>query len=135
MMSTLVSEDWVFKARLDRDPENEKLFCLTLDPSCIVLDSASLCNLSGWLRDVPNHLSYAVTGRRGLFDGHGVVTLEFNYLGVHIEFAGLHSDDRNFEGKFVAVGRTGGKPPVGTFNPEDGDTGTATGSQAQCPEE
>ena len=134
-MTTLASESWVFKAKLDRDPNNEKLFCMTLDPSCIVVDNGSLCDLTGWINDVPNDLSYLVTGSRGLFNGQGVVMLEFDYRAVHIKFFGLHGDDRNFAGKFVCIGRTGGNASVGDFNPEDGDTGTATGSQAQCPEE
>ena len=131
-MTTFVSESWVFRAKLDRDPTNEKLLCMTLDPSCIVVGDASLCDLTGWINDVPNHLSYPVTGSRGLFSGKGVVKLEFDYLAVHIKFFGLHSDNQNFEGKFVCIGRPG--KAVGNFNPEDGDTGTATGSQAQCPE-
>ena len=133
-MTTFASESWVFRVKLDRDPDptNEKVLCMTLDPSCIVDQGASLCDLTGWITDVDNNLSYPVTGGRGLFNGKGVVKLEFDYSAVHIKFFGFHSDDRNFKGKFVCIGRPG--KAVGTFNPEDGDTGTATGSQAQCPE-
>jgi len=127
IMSNLNSEAWDITLVLDKDPGQFERFGLVLDlQNCQMLGPVTRCDLSGYLEDTA-HNRFPLSGRRWSTDRLANFTFEFNLRGLNIVFSAFQQS-ASFAGKFIALARQHAKAANG-FNPDEGDTGTATGSQ------
>ncbi|HXM50587.1 MAG TPA: hypothetical protein VN956_22285 [Pyrinomonadaceae bacterium] len=125
------AEQFGYTAILDRDLSNSKSFALSLEPyNCYTEGVVTFCDLLGTLTDPEDERDYPVAGRRGLTnEGHGFLRLELDFKNIRMRFAGVQTSPVDFEGGFIVVRRSDVARLDDGFNPEEGDTGTATGSQ------
>lgn len=128
--NTMDPEEYNFTLDLDRDPSQMIVFGLELVPyNCRETGPVLRCDLSGVLTDPATHVEYPVSGSRLLLNGQGPIRLEFTYQSLRFFFVGTQHSRFDFLGKFVCLFREGmGGEEKMSFNPEEGDTGTGTGS-------
>ncbi len=126
----MATEQYSYTATLDRDGSTES-FGLELTPhNCISAGRITHCDLSGWLTDPRDGSVFPVTGRRLLFnDGTGLISMDLDYRDLRFKFFGRQIGPLEFRGDFIMVRRGRLKMADDNFNPEEGDTGTAVGTQ------
>jgi hypothetical protein len=124
------AQSFFFTVTLARDPSNPLTFDLSLTPfNCKTVLGFESCKLRGELAAGAGQ-PLQVSGGRTLDDqSRGVLSLDIDFPGGRLKFAGAQTSVGEFNGAFVVVGRQGAVRRRADPNPEDGDTGTATGSQ------
>ena len=128
--NTMDPEEYTFLLELDRDRNQTIRFGLELVPyNCRGTGPVLRCDLSGALTDPATHVRYPVSGGRLLVNGQGPIRLEFTFHSLRFIFLGTQFSRSDFDGRFVCLFREGmGAEETRSFNPEEGDTGTGTGS-------